>query len=86
MIIFLKRTRLFFFGKIGQLCLIDFSFSIGNFCYCGKFLRCLFCFMGPNVIIFFETKLHRHFSWGGYTRVGHNHLGHLCTRGSNENA
>ena len=24
------------FGKIGQLCLIVFSFSIGNFYYCGK--------------------------------------------------
>ena len=41
---FFKRIGLFVFGKIGQLCLIVFSFSIGNFCYCGNFLRCLFCF------------------------------------------
>ena len=44
LIIFLKRTGLVVFGKIGQLYLIVFSFSIGNFCYCGNFLGCLFCF------------------------------------------
>ena len=38
----LKRTGLFVFGKIGQLCLIVFSFSIGNFCFVEIFLDVYF--------------------------------------------
>ena len=41
-----NKAHTYHCGQYAELsiCLIVCSFFIGNFCYCGKFLGCSFCF------------------------------------------